>query len=395
MTDSVQVAEDRALAGALSALLGKWLPAGHRDDDRADPLWRNLTDGGWLDLLADGLSPGGDVSTDAALAAAAEFGAHLARPATVLTCGFLVPLLNALGPDNTAAAALRARLDTEGVLAVPVPVVTPEARGYAFADHARAVESRGGYRLNGTVTRLLELDRSPRALIPIEFPDGVKGLAAVTVERVRAQRTTQDTVIPGVTADTLVLQGTEVPAQDVLAGGVRGVSAAVTRAGLCWSLALDAHAVGIGAAVLRRTVAHASARSQFGQPIGAFQAVQHLIADMHVALETSRSLMTLAGRELTACRDASPEIPAVLADILASRLHSAEMARSVCESGIQVHGGAGFTWELGLHHWYRAALFAQYYCTDVRGIRTLLGAHLQRRAQAGAPGAAHVPETVA
>lgn len=104
--------------------------------------------------------------------------------------------------------------------------------------------------------------------------------------------------------------------------------------------------------------AYAVERRQYGAPIGSFQAVQHLLADAHVAAEGSRSITMHAAWAVDALvpRDA-------LVAAAAAKAYCARAARAVCETSIQVHGGIGNTWECLAHVFLRRALLA----TDVLG----------------------------
>ncbi|MHB9860932.1 acyl-CoA dehydrogenase family protein [Streptomyces sp. YIM S03343] len=84
-------------------------------------------------------------------------------------------------------------------------------------------------------------------------------------------------------------------------------------------------------------VQHARAREQFGQPIGAFQAVKHLCADMLVRTEVARVAVYAA---------AVTEDPA---DVAAARLLADEAAVRGARDCLQVHGGMGFTWDCEVH----------------------------------------------
>ncbi|MER7186847.1 acyl-CoA dehydrogenase family protein [Streptomyces hyaluromycini] len=84
-------------------------------------------------------------------------------------------------------------------------------------------------------------------------------------------------------------------------------------------------------------VQHARTRVQFGQPIGAFQAVKHLCADMLVRAETARAAVYAAA------------VTSAPADIAAARLLADEAAVRGARDCLQVHGGMGFTWESEVH----------------------------------------------
>ncbi|MFE9443151.1 acyl-CoA dehydrogenase family protein [Streptomyces sp. NPDC006602] len=95
-------------------------------------------------------------------------------------------------------------------------------------------------------------------------------------------------------------------------------------------------------------VQHARTREQFGQPIGAFQAVKHLCAEMLVRAEVARAAVYAAA------------VTADPVDIAAARLLADEAAVRGTRDCLQVHGGMGFTWESEVHlHLKRAWVRAQ------------------------------------
>ncbi|MFE6361092.1 acyl-CoA dehydrogenase family protein [Streptomyces sp. NPDC057806] len=109
-----------------------------------------------------------------------------------------------------------------------------------------------------------------------------------------------------------------------------------------------AEQLGTATRVCELAAQHARTREQFGRPVGAFQAVQHLCADMLVRAETARAAVYAA---------AVTEDPA---DIAVARLLADEAAVRGARDCLQVHGGMGFTWECEVHlHLKRAWVRAQ------------------------------------
>jgi alkylation response protein AidB-like acyl-CoA dehydrogenase len=109
--------------------------------------------------------------------------------------------------------------------------------------------------------------------------------------------------------------------------------------------------VGVMQGAVDLSVAYAGDRKQYGQPVGAFQAVQHLLADALVLTEGSRSTALHAAWAV----DALPPAEALTAASMA-KAYAARAARDVCEIAIQVHGGIGNTWECLAHVFLRRAL---------------------------------------
>jgi alkylation response protein AidB-like acyl-CoA dehydrogenase len=116
--------------------------------------------------------------------------------------------------------------------------------------------------------------------------------------------------------------------------------------------------VGTMRGALALATEYAKERKQYGATIGSFQAVQHMLADAHVATEGSRSVALHAAWAVDALR--SDE---AMAACSVAKAYCARAARSVCETSIQVHGGIGNTWECLAHVFLRRALFS----TEVLG----------------------------
>jgi alkylation response protein AidB-like acyl-CoA dehydrogenase len=107
-------------------------------------------------------------------------------------------------------------------------------------------------------------------------------------------------------------------------------------------------------------VEYAKGRVQFGRPIGGFQAVKHLCADMAVRAEVARIAVQAAAVTVDQPDVGDPDVAAAGAKLLAD-----EAAVTNGRSSIQVHGGMGFTWEVPAHLAYkRARVLATQFGTD-------------------------------
>ncbi|MER7462553.1 acyl-CoA dehydrogenase [Streptomyces sp. NPDC097981] len=134
------------------------------------------------------------------------------------------------------------------------------------------------------------------------------------------------------------------PAADgeLLAAGPRVLAAAGTA--LTWARLLTAaQCLGVGEALLARTVEYAKQRTQFGTPIGGFQAVKHRLADTLLALEFARPLVWAAALG-----------PAPW-EAAAAKLAAGEAAYAAAMTALQLHGAVGYTEELDLSLWLRKA----------------------------------------
>jgi alkylation response protein AidB-like acyl-CoA dehydrogenase len=118
--------------------------------------------------------------------------------------------------------------------------------------------------------------------------------------------------------------------------------------------------VGTMRGTLALATGYAKERKQYGASIGSFQAVQHMLADAHVATEGSRSIALHAAWAVDAL-----SADDALAACSAAKAYCARAARSVCETSIQVHGGIGNTWECLAHVFLRRTLFSTKVLGDV------------------------------
>jgi alkylation response protein AidB-like acyl-CoA dehydrogenase len=117
--------------------------------------------------------------------------------------------------------------------------------------------------------------------------------------------------------------------------------------------AAAAEALGVAQRALDLGVEHAKTRTQFGKPIGTYQAVSHPLAQTYTDVELSRSLVYWAAW-CVAEEDGRAPVAAAAAKAFAT-----EAAVAGCERSIQVHGGIGFTWEHPLHRFYKRALWLE------------------------------------
>ena len=112
-------------------------------------------------------------------------------------------------------------------------------------------------------------------------------------------------------------------------------------------LLLAADTFGAAEVMLSRARDYAMERFQFDRPIGSFQGVKHLLANMVTDLEPCRSLIWYAAHAF----DTDPAERILLA--CHAKSLASETGKFIARSSIEIHGGMGFTEELGLHLWYK------------------------------------------
>ncbi len=108
--------------------------------------------------------------------------------------------------------------------------------------------------------------------------------------------------------------------------------------------------LGLAEGALELANAYALGREQFGRVIGGFQAVKHMLAEMFVKQEAARAGAYNAGATLDA-----PEVGDVQRAVSAAKVTAGDAAIRNARTGIQVHGGMGFTWEVMAHYYLKRA----------------------------------------
>ncbi len=121
------------------------------------------------------------------------------------------------------------------------------------------------------------------------------------------------------------------------------------------ALMAGAQLVGVAEAMLHQAVEYAKVRQQFGQPIGAFQAIKHQLANCAVAIEFARPALW---RAASALADGLASAPVHVSH---AKLAAGDAAILTAETAHQVHGAMGYTYEVDLHFWMKRAWALQGY----------------------------------
>jgi alkylation response protein AidB-like acyl-CoA dehydrogenase len=301
--------EQVLLRDTARALLTKECPISlvraHMDDpSAADPLWRHLRE--WV-VLGDGPLVDHCLFLE-------ECGAVLAPGPYFATSALHLPLVRALGEDEDADVVAGGELT--GTVA------------WAGLDGQWTLEDPSG----PTRAFVLEADRVDRVV--------VRRAGSISTSRTLPARRV------GSLDSTRRLFEVDVDESE------RGRAASreqlerwLERA----TVALAAELLGTARTLLERSIQYAKERVQFDHPIGSFQAIQHKLADMALAVERGWSAVYYAAM----CVDAGH------ADrhraVHVAKAAAGAAATRAAKDGIQIHGGIGYTWEHDLHLFIRRA----------------------------------------
>jgi alkylation response protein AidB-like acyl-CoA dehydrogenase len=158
---------------------------------------------------------------------------------------------------------------------------------------------------------------------------GIEVIELITVDKTR---TSIELILKDVNADLLSGSSDKSVIEKVLDAG---------------RIMLAADTVGAAQVMLDKSVAYSLERKQFGRLIGSFQAVKHMCAEMAAELEPCHSMIWHAAH----CFDNVPEEARLMA--CQTKAHISEVGQQVSKTATEVHGGMGFTDELGLHYWFK------------------------------------------
>jgi hypothetical protein len=222
---------------------------------------------------------------------------------------------------DSSATGINGELVVEGIVSAP-------------ADSRRMI---AGSTSEGVV--IVDLPDDPSAVRTIEGIDPTAGLRAVRASCLNVQ--------------------------NVVAG--EAGSDAWTEAIMWARIALAAELVGCGRAALAAASEHAASRVQFKQPIGAFQAVKHRLAEALVALEGAAATVTAASARPTA-------LSAMVAKSAAGRA-----AKVTSTNALQVLGAVGFTLEHPFHRFQRRSIALDHLLGSCEVLPRRIGAVLRDR----------------
>jgi alkylation response protein AidB-like acyl-CoA dehydrogenase len=212
----------------------------------------------------------------------------------------------------------------------------------------RAEREEDGWRLTGTAPLVTDAHVARLLLVTADTGEG-RAVFAVDADAAGVTVTSRPTLDQTRKLADIELAGVAASPVGEPADGERLLARVLDLA----AVALAAEQVGGAQAALDMGVEYLKVRVQFGQPIGAFQSLKHMAADVLVEVETARSAAYYA---LFAAADDSDELP-IAASLAAAYCTDAFV--STAHQNIQFHGGMGFTWELPAHLYFKRARASQ------------------------------------
>jgi len=306
------------------------------DVTAADPVWQGLADMGLVGTAIPERFGGSGAGYLPLCLVAQEVGAALVPNAFSSTVYLVAEALLQLGTEEQQALWL------------------PQLASGALRGALAVVESAESYNepsiqlkaSNGvlTGTKLLVPDGSNADIAVVAARDsGGVSLYLVDLRDNGVTRQTLETVDPTRNSATLGFDGSSGELLGEAGQGWAALENLHTRAAVLFAF----EQLGGAQRALDMAVAYSKERFAFGQAIGSFQALKHMMADMYVALKLAESNCYYAAWALDS---ASSELPLAAAT---ARVSATQAYQLCSRDNIQVHGGMGFTWEFDCHLYYR------------------------------------------
>ena len=314
----------------------------------SDDVWRTFAELGWTAVPfaeEDGGLDGGPVDVMVLMQSLARglvvepFIANI-----VLAGGVLKRVANAEQKERWLHPVIA------GDLQATLAFNEPQARYELASVATTATQDASHWVLNGRKGLVLNGGTADLLLVPARTSGDVSDEHGITLFAVAADsdglsRNAYATV-DGLRAAEITLDDVRVPGDAVL-GQVNEGFAVLDATMDDATLAVCAEAVGIMYALKDKTVQYSKDRSQFGVPIGSFQALQHRMVDMLMACEQAQSLLMWA--VMTNAEGSSESKRAVSA----MKYMIGTAGQKVGEEAVQIHGGMGVTWELDVAHYFK------------------------------------------
>jgi len=321
-----------------------------------DEFWAKLAEQGWLGLVYPEEHGGSGLGFVDLTVLMEEMG-RVVMPGPYLS----TVLLGGLAIRETGSPAQKkewlARI-AAGRARTTLAWTEPSARWDAAGVTCAAREEKGSFVLNGTKLFVLDAHLADVLVVVARTGEGKTPEDGVSLLLVpKGTRGMEVKLLPTMDQTRKLCEVTfkdvSVPADALL--GVKGrawpvLARVIERA----TVALCAEMCGGAQRVLDMTVDYAKIRVAFGKPIGTYQGVKHKAADMLVDVENAKSLTYYAA---WAVDENAPE--AALAASMA-KAYVTDAYRKVAGTGIQLHGGIGFTWEHDLHLYFKRAKSSEF-----------------------------------
>lgn len=287
------------------------------------------------------------------------------------TMGFATPLLEAYGTEEQKQKYLPEI--AQGTRKVSLALLEESTDFNASNLQLEAKEVDTGYIITGKKLLVPNADVADTLIVPVRTGGGhgEHGISLLLVDREDAgweieslQNLDETRALFNVTFNEAHIPKAQLLGPKDIAWGILQEGFVYLNAALCSMM------VGGMEKTVEMSTEYGNTRTQFGQPIGRFQAIKHRIVDMKVALESSRSLTYYAAWAVETGSEEKIEAVSLAKSFIS------ESYIKVASDNIQIHGGMGFTWEFDCHWFLKRARAMENYLGSPEDHRNLVAEEL-------------------
>jgi alkylation response protein AidB-like acyl-CoA dehydrogenase len=306
-------------------------------------LWREMCDLGWAGLLAKEESGGLGLGADCFGIICRELG-RVVAPEPLIEIGAAVALLSRLDADKSLLSSIM-----DGSSLVSIALTEAEEYLGEKVPTIKATLDSNGYLLTGTARGISCGTDMDQFILPADL-EGHVALFLV-------KRETEGVAVSGInladgsTQATINLSSVAVVANNLLSSGEEAEKALNYVRDLA-RISISAYLVGLSESIFDITLDYLKTRTQFGQPIGSFQALQHRAVDLFIQKVIAGSVLdeTLQGFD----RENSEAVRHHLS--CRAKYRANEAALLISREAVQMHGGMGYTEECNVGLFLNRAL---------------------------------------
>jgi alkylation response protein AidB-like acyl-CoA dehydrogenase len=313
--------------------------------------WKEIAELGWLGLTIPEAHGGAGLGWVDLLVVLEETGRTL-FPSPLVSTTVAAAALREAGSAAQQARWLPGLADGSciGTLALQEAGDRLDAEGVRLA----AQRDGDGFVLRGEKLFVPDAGAATLFVVPFRSGPAPEAIGLALIERDAPGVAAKD--FPGIDLTKrlgkLELDGVRVR-RDALLGEAGSAAPALGRILERATAAVTAEMVGAAEGALALTVAYARQRVQFGSLIGRYQGVKHPLAEMHVDVESVKSLVYYAAW----CLDESPEEAPRFVSM--AKAYASEALSRIGIDAVQLHGAVGYTWEFDVHLYLKRAKWAR------------------------------------
>jgi alkylation response protein AidB-like acyl-CoA dehydrogenase len=323
-------------------------------DTGFDPeLWSNMADLGLTGILVDPEHGGIGASIVEVEALMEHAGEHLYSGPFISTCVLAPLLLSSSLEDETATAHLKGIAAGSSIFAI---AGCGSSGDWSQNLQVNAQERSDGWLLSGVAGFVSYVAGATHCLVYASSKEG-NGVYLIDLENNDIEMTHHDT-------DDRTIRLSSLSFHETRAHKLPGANETVIDNAFHSALvALAGDQVGAARRIFEMTIEYLQTRYQFGQPIGSFQALKHIAADLLIELESASTAAREAARAV-ATNSEDQQLLCYLAGFTC-----ADSFRKISADAIQLHGGIAYTVEHPAHLYWRRAQTGQWLYSSSRTLK--------------------------